>query len=137
MRIPEDESTLREVDAFYERVHRSMEKSGLELKDLARRMGVSESSLAQMMDAREIPDVFTLRKLSEALDVTYNDLFAVRESMYMASPCSKSSDGSDEVPVFYAREVAYYKVDEDDGNESDDSTVCVLEVEEKPETADD
>lgn len=128
MRSKEDEATLREVDAFYDRVYWIMNKSGLELKDLARRMGISESSLNSMIGNREIPDVFTLRKMADALHVSYNELFTVNENMdsadlYWARPERRKS-GS---PAFYAREVAYYKVDADDEDELEDA-VCVREI---------
>ena len=136
MRSIEDEATLMEVDAFYARVHGIMKNRGLEWKDMARRMGIDESTLSMMRKTRKVPDVLTMRKISDALGVTFDELFGSSGKGGIHDTYWAGSGLKDSVPpCFYAREVAYYKVAEKDEEPGDD-VVYVEEIREEKDLND-
>ena len=131
MRIPEDEATLMEVDAFYERVHGIMVRRGLEWKDLSLKMGIDDSAFTEMREERRVPTVFLMRRIADALGVTLDELFmghGLRDSyrMYWASPSAKPMIDELAPSSFSIHESAYYMMD---GWEAlDDESVCVKEI---------
>ena len=133
-----DEAALREVDAFYERVYGILTERGLEWKDLSRRMGMNDSTFTLMREERCIPSVFLIRKIADALGVSYNELFAgnrVRDSLssYLALPKAESLEDDHGIPCLYTREVAYYRVE---GSEEDGSKEDLVWIEELDGTED-
>lgn len=64
-----------------ERIKRRREMLGLQLNDLAKRVGVSSSALSQIEKAKSFPSILTLKQIAESLQTTVGDLIGENEAL--------------------------------------------------------
>ena len=64
-----------------ERVKRKRESLGLQLNDLAKRVGISSSALSQIEKAKSHPTILTLKLIAVHLQTTVGDLIGENESL--------------------------------------------------------
>ncbi len=64
-----------------ERIKRKREILGLQLNDLAKRVGISSSALSQIEKAKSHPTILTLKLIAEHLQTTVGDLIGENESL--------------------------------------------------------
>ncbi len=57
----------------------AIRESGITQKELARRIGIAQQSLAQYLTGRAMPAVDTLANLCEVLDLDANDILCIHE----------------------------------------------------------
>ncbi|MBV5343778.1 helix-turn-helix transcriptional regulator, partial [bacterium] len=57
-----------------ERVKRIREHKGLQLNDLAKRVGISPSALSQIEKAKTFPSIITLKLIADNLQTTVGEL---------------------------------------------------------------
>lgn len=56
-----------------------IDKKGLKKKSVAEKAGYSEQMLSDMLNGRKIIRISDLKRLKKALDVSYNDIFAIKK----------------------------------------------------------
>ena len=64
-----------------ERIKRKREMLGLQLNDLAKKVGISSSALSQIEKAKSHPTILTLKLIAENLQTTVGELIGEHESM--------------------------------------------------------
>jgi len=64
-----------------ERIKRNRELLGLQLNDLAKRVGISPSALSQIEKAKSSPSIITLKIIAENLHTTVGELIGENESL--------------------------------------------------------
>lgn len=64
-----------------ERIKHKRELLGMQLNDLAKRVGISSSALSQIEKAKSYPTIITLKHISEHLRTTVGDLIGENESL--------------------------------------------------------
>lgn len=64
-----------------ERIKQKRELLGLQLNDLAKRVGISPSALSQIEKAKSYPTILTLKQIAENLRTTVGDLIGENESL--------------------------------------------------------
>jgi transcriptional regulator with XRE-family HTH domain len=64
-----------------ERIKQKRELLGLQLNDLAKRVGISPSALSQIEKAKSYPTIITLKLIAENLRTTVGDLIGENESL--------------------------------------------------------
>jgi transcriptional regulator with XRE-family HTH domain len=74
-----------------ERIKRKREQIGLQLNELAKKVGISSSALSQIEKAKAFPTIITLKHIAENLYTTVGDLIGENES--------------EEIPVIRKKEV--------------------------------
>ncbi len=65
-----------------ERVKRQRETLGMQLNDLARKVGISSSALSQIEKAKSYPSILTLKLIAENLQTTVGELIGENESLF-------------------------------------------------------
>ncbi len=65
-----------------ERVKRVREHKGLQLNDLAKRVGISPSALSQIEKAKTFPSIITLKLIADNLQTTVGELIGENESLF-------------------------------------------------------
>lgn len=65
-----------------ERVKRQREAIGLQLNDLAKKVGISSSALSQIEKAKSFPSILTLKLIAENLQTTVGELIGENESLF-------------------------------------------------------
>jgi len=65
-----------------ERVKRIREHKGLQLNDLAKRVGISSSALSQIEKAKTFPSIITLKLIADNLQTTVGELIGENESLF-------------------------------------------------------
>lgn len=65
-----------------ERIKRIREHKGLQLNDLAKRVGVSPSALSQIEKAKTFPSIITLKQIADNLQTTVGELIGENESLF-------------------------------------------------------
>jgi transcriptional regulator with XRE-family HTH domain len=61
------------------RIKKMREQSGLHLKDLASKVGISPSALSQIENSKVYPSILTLKAISQSLDTTVGQLIGENE----------------------------------------------------------
>jgi transcriptional regulator with XRE-family HTH domain len=74
-----------------ERVKQKRENLGLQLNDLAKRVGISSSALSQIENAKSHPTIITLKLIAVHLKTTVGDLIGENESL-INNPVFRSED---------------------------------------------
>ncbi len=64
-----------------ERIKRNRELLGLQLNDLAKKVGISPSALSQIEKAKSSPSIITLKIIAENLHTTVGELIGENESL--------------------------------------------------------
>lgn len=64
-----------------ERIKRNRELMGLQLNDLAKKVGISSSALSQIEKAKSSPSIITLKIIAENLHTTVGELIGENESL--------------------------------------------------------
>ncbi len=72
-----------------ERIKQKRELLGLQLNDLAKRVGISPSALSQIEKAKSYPTIITLKQIAENLRTTVGDLIGENESLSNNPLCRK------------------------------------------------
>jgi transcriptional regulator with XRE-family HTH domain len=67
------------MDRIGERIKRKRENLGLQLNELAKKVGVSSSALSQIENAKAFPTIVTLKHIAEQLDTTVGELIGENE----------------------------------------------------------
>ena len=67
------------------RIKEILREKGLTQKELADRMGVAEISLSRSINGN--PNLSTLKKIAEVLDVNLADLFQYKDHVHFRCPC--------------------------------------------------
>lgn len=65
-----------------ERVKRQREILGMQLNDLAKKVGISSSALSQIEKAKSFPSILTLKLIAENLQTTVGELIGENESLF-------------------------------------------------------
>ncbi len=65
-----------------ERIKRMREHKGMQLNDLAKRVGVSPSALSQIEKAKTFPSIITLKLIADNLQTTVGELIGENESLF-------------------------------------------------------
>ncbi len=65
-----------------ERVKRQRETLGMQLNDLAKKVGISSSALSQIEKAKSYPSILTLKLIAENLQTTVGELIGENESLF-------------------------------------------------------
>lgn len=65
-----------------ERIKRKRELLGMQLNDLARKVGISSSALSQIEKAKSYPSILTLKLIAENLFTTVGELVGENESLF-------------------------------------------------------
>ncbi|MDD3079960.1 MAG: XRE family transcriptional regulator [Paludibacter sp.] len=65
-----------------ERIKRQRELLGLQLNDLAKKVGISSSALSQIEKAKSYPSILTLKLIAENLQTTVGELIGENESLF-------------------------------------------------------
>lgn len=65
-----------------ERIKRIREHKGLQLNDLAKRVGISASALSQIEKAKTFPSIQTLKLIADNLQTTVGELIGENESLF-------------------------------------------------------
>ncbi|MBP1676758.1 MAG: MerR family transcriptional regulator [Bacteroidetes bacterium] len=74
-----------------ERVKRKRELLGMQLNDLAKKVGISSSALSQIEKAKSYPSILTLKLIAENLYTTVGELIGENESLFN-NPVFRSED---------------------------------------------
>ncbi len=74
---PERAGTAEPVVALGARLKRVRQQAGLSLREVARQLGVSPSFVSQLENGKSQPSVATLYSISQLLDVSIDQLFAL------------------------------------------------------------
>jgi len=64
-----------------ERIKNKREQLGLQLNELAKRVGVSPSALSQIEKSKSFPTILTLKSIAEQLETTVGELIGENESL--------------------------------------------------------
>ena len=64
-----------------ERIKSKREQLGLQLNELAKKVGVSSSALSQIEKAKSFPTIITLKLIAENLQTTVGELIGENESL--------------------------------------------------------
>lgn len=64
-----------------ERIKRKREQMGLQLNDLAKKVGISPSALSQIEKSKAFPSIITLKSIAENLQTTVGELIGENESL--------------------------------------------------------
>lgn len=64
-----------------ERIKNKREELGLQLNELAKKVGVSSSALSQIEKAKSFPSIVTLKQIAESLQTTVGELIGENESL--------------------------------------------------------
>jgi transcriptional regulator with XRE-family HTH domain len=68
------------MERIGERIKRKRESAGLQLNELAKKVGVSPSALSQIEKAKAFPTIITLKHIAEQLNTTVGELVGENES---------------------------------------------------------
>lgn len=71
------------MERIGERIKRKREQLGLQLNELAKKVGISSSALSQIENAKAFPTIITLKHVAENLNTTVGDLIGENESENM------------------------------------------------------
>jgi len=75
-----------------ERIKRQRESLGLQLNDLAKKVGISSSALSQIEKAKSFPSILTLKLIAENLQTTVGELIGENESLFNNPVCRKEEN---------------------------------------------
>jgi len=67
------------MDRIGERIKRKRENLGLQLNELAKKVGISSSALSQIENAKAFPTIITLKHIADQLDTTVGELIGENE----------------------------------------------------------
>jgi len=65
-----------------ERIKRIREHKGLQLNDLAKRVGISPSALSQIEKSKTFPSIITLKQIADNLQTTVGEIIGENESLF-------------------------------------------------------
>lgn len=74
---------ISNMERIGERIKRKREQIGLQLNELAKKVGISSSALSQIEKAKAFPTIITLKNIAEHLNSTVGELIGENESENM------------------------------------------------------
>lgn len=80
------------MDRIGERIKRIREKRGLQLNELAKKVGISSSALSQIENAKALPTITTLKQIANNLQTTVGELIGENETENMPVVRKKESE---------------------------------------------